>query len=61
MTVRPAALPPIPFTGIRPRLRRRESVLIALVAIALVAGDISLSATNEVASGGPPTLGIADP
>jgi len=61
MTVRPAALPPIPFTGIRPRLRRRESVLIALVAIALVAGDISLSATHEIAAGGPPTLGIADP
>ncbi|MFI5226523.1 MAG: FtsW/RodA/SpoVE family cell cycle protein, partial [Candidatus Limnocylindrales bacterium] len=58
---RPATLPAIPLTGIRPRLRRRESVLIALVAAALVVGSVSLSATVQVAAGGPLSISIADP
>jgi cell division protein FtsW (lipid II flippase) len=58
---RSVALPAIPLTSIRPRLRRRESLLIALVAVALIVGSVSLSATAQVASGGPLSFSIADP
>jgi hypothetical protein len=61
MNARSVALPAIPLTGIRPRLRRRESVLIALVAVALIAGSVSLSATVAVAGGRPLTITAAHP
>ncbi|HTC85145.1 MAG TPA: FtsW/RodA/SpoVE family cell cycle protein [Candidatus Acidoferrum sp.] len=61
MSTRSMALPAIPFSGIRPRSRNRESVLLALIAVALLVGSISLGATERVLGGHAPTLAPADP
>ncbi|MHB8399780.1 MAG: FtsW/RodA/SpoVE family cell cycle protein [Candidatus Limnocylindrales bacterium] len=45
----------------RPRTRRRETVLLILVAIILTLGSVSLSATERVAAGQPILLVPADP
>ena len=61
MNARPMALPRIAFTGVRPRARNRESVLLALIAVALVVGSVSLGATERVLGGHPAGLTPADP
>ena len=52
-----------PFVAPRfsPRTRRRETVLLILVAIILTVGSVSLSATERVAAGQPILLGPTDP
>jgi cell division protein FtsW (lipid II flippase) len=46
---------------IRPRFRRREAGLLALVGVALVAGSVSLGATRSVLADGPLVIAPADP
>ncbi len=50
-----------PLGAIRPRPRWRELWLLALVALILVVGSVSLGATERFAAGGPAELGPADP
>src|ERR1019366_3609392 len=58
-SARPGALPPI-FGGIRPHPRGRELGLLAIVAVALLAGSVSLGATIH-AKNGTTTIAPADP
>ena len=47
--------------GIRPRPRRRELGLLALVAVALTVGSVSLGTTRELLAGEPLRLQVAQP
>jgi cell division protein FtsW (lipid II flippase) len=58
-TAKAVALPPI-FGGIRPHTRMRELGLLAIVAVALLAGSVSLGATVH-AKNGTTTIAPADP
>jgi cell division protein FtsW (lipid II flippase) len=59
--VRLMAVPALPWKGIRPRARWRESALLGLLAVTLIVGSASLGATERVLAGHPPGFAAADP
>jgi cell division protein FtsW (lipid II flippase) len=61
MNARPIALPAIPFSGIHPRARRRETALLVLLGVTLVLGSVSLGATERALGGHPIAFVAADP
>jgi cell division protein FtsW (lipid II flippase) len=58
---RQMALPALPWRGIRPRARWRESALLGLLAVTLIVGSASLGATERVLAGRPPGFAAVDP